>query len=71
MKYSDFDNLPNGIKKRIMELNPRDYQTWVHLAIPALNDLSIIETINSDNGMVKLNQYLRKIESYLGKPDIL
>ncbi len=70
MKYSDLDDLPNGIKKLIMELHPRDYQEWVHESIPALDDLSIIETINSDNGMAKLNQYLRKIESYLGIPDV-
>jgi hypothetical protein len=66
LKHPDFDSLPKGLKKRIVELHPSDYQSWVHKEIPALDGHSIIETINSEDGMVKLNQYLRKIESYLG-----
>jgi hypothetical protein len=70
VRYLDFESLPATIKKRIVELHPRDYKTWVYESIPALNDHSIIETINADNGIVQLNKYLRRIESYLGKPDI-
>jgi hypothetical protein len=70
LEYKDFDSLPNGIKKRLIELHPNDHDEWVHEAIPALNGRSIIDTINSENGMTELNQYLRKVESYLGKPDI-
>jgi hypothetical protein len=67
-KYTDYDSLPSGIKKRIMELHPHDFQEWVHELIPALNNRSIIDTINTNNGMTDLYQYLKKIESYLGIP---
>jgi hypothetical protein len=65
-KYTDYNSLPSGIQKCIAELHPHDYQKWVHELIPALNNRSIIDTINTDNGMVELYQYLKKIESYLG-----
>jgi hypothetical protein len=65
-EITNFDSLPNGIKKRIMELHFDDYQEWVHESIPALNNQSIISTINTDNGLEKLCEYLLKIESYLG-----
>jgi len=37
-KYTDYNSLPSGIQKRIIELHPHDFQEWVHELIPALNN---------------------------------
>ena len=67
MKYSDFDNLPPGLKKRIKNLHPRDYKDWVNESIPALYNRSILRVMNSDDGLAIVSQYLKKVESYLGE----
>ena len=65
MKYKDFDSLPLGIQERVKVLHPNDYKDWIKEAIPALKGQSIIEVINEDDGMVKISQYLNKVEGYL------
>lgn len=64
--FKNYESLPERIKERIKTLHPRDYEEWVYVSIPALNNLSIIQTINTENGIVELNKYLNRIESYLG-----
>ncbi len=66
MKIKEFKKLPKGIQQRIKVIHPDDYEIWVYKSIPALNNRSIIEVINQDEGIVEVGKYLNKIEGYLG-----
>ena len=51
MKINVFGDLPKGFRQRVKTIHPNDYELWVNTVIPALNNCSIIESINKDDGI--------------------
>jgi hypothetical protein len=65
MKYRTLSDLPHHIRKRILGLSQPDPEQWVLKTIPALGNQSIIETMNSEGGEVKIVDYIGRLEGYL------
>jgi hypothetical protein len=61
--YSSFNDLPSGIRKDIERVIKRDVDDWVHKAIPALHNKSILELMNSLEGEREVRAYLQRLES--------
>ena len=65
MAVSRFEELPDDIQDKLMRFHPRDYPTFVFEPIPALEDQSIINTINSGpEGETLVRDYLQRAEGY-------
>lgn len=64
MNYTCFDDLPKEIQRRVIALHPDDFERWIKLAIPALTNKSVIETINEEDGYRRVVQFLGRVEGY-------
>ncbi len=65
MRYKYFEDLPKGFKRRIADLHPRDFEKWVKLSVPALQNKSVVETLTEEDGYRKVAQYLGKVEGFV------
>jgi len=63
-KYKSFEDLPQGLKSRVLEIAHPDGETWVKSKVPALEGKSFMEVLNEENGYFKICEYLGKVEGY-------
>jgi len=67
MKYKNLSDIPNHIKKKIEELGQPDLENWVKKPIPALENQSILDVLNQEDGENKVFQYLKRAEGYFSR----
>lgn len=63
-KYVKFCDLPFNIQSIINKIEDKDVESWINQKIPALDNFSIMEVMNMNDGKVKVLEYLKKIEGY-------
>lgn len=66
MKYTDYYSLPIAVQQRIRVLHPDNYVNCVLNKVPALKNKSIIEVMNSEDGLCLIMKFLCKAESLVG-----
>jgi hypothetical protein len=65
VKYQTLDDIPNQLKARIAKLNQPDVEKWVLLRLPALDNKSVIETLNAPDGEKKVIQMLDRMSEFI------
>lgn len=64
-KYNSYEDLNPGIQNRIKQIAGADIETWLRKPVPALDNKSILELLNEDDGYQKVCKYLTKVEGFL------
>jgi len=66
-KYDMFHDIPENIRLRLAAFSsPERREAWINKPVAALGGRSILETLNSEEGEKKLDEYLLKIEGHFG-----
>jgi hypothetical protein len=65
VKYQTLDDIPNQLTARIAKLNQPDVEKWVLLRLPALDNKSVIETLNAPDGEKKVIQMLDRMSEFI------
>jgi uncharacterized protein (DUF2384 family) len=66
MKYERLSDLPLRVQRRVVDLARSNPEEWVLKPIPALENRSIIDIMNSDEGEERVAQFLLRLEGMLG-----
>ena len=63
IKKADFSKLPDWVKFTIKEFGVINPEGWIHVAIPSLDNKSVIEILKLKNGEDLLRDYFEKLKS--------
>jgi hypothetical protein len=61
-KYAGFDDLPKWLQKRIAEVFPSDPRGFVRHPVPALQGKSILEVMNTSEGLAEVRAFVNRVE---------
>jgi hypothetical protein len=64
-KFNSFEDLPIGLRERILSIASDNLDEWLRKPIPALEGKSFLQTLNEENGYDKICKFLIKVEAYL------
>jgi hypothetical protein len=59
--YTSLDDLPNNVRQRVIAVGEIDPRAWVLQAIPALDNKSIVEVMNEQDGLVQVLRFLQQV----------
>jgi hypothetical protein len=57
------DKLPDEVKQQINNYFKEYYENWLHMKIPALDNMSPVEAAKTDKGRSMLKELLKDIEN--------
>jgi hypothetical protein len=61
LSKTELSKLPPWIRQKIEQLEINDPEQWIHKSIPALGNLSVIETLRKPSGEEALREYFSKV----------